>query len=353
MANATATLRAPVPPALPRVAVPLTHGSLPSRLAIATVLITTFCLTFISTAAAQTVPPVPLATITNTPYHGWTNSIILANPLVEAVIVPGIGRVMQFQFKTNAGPFWENPKLSGRGRLADPSKWSNFGGDKSWPAPQDEWPRMTGIGWPPPTAFDATTYTATISPAGVTIVSPVDSHYGIRVSRQIALDPQLPRLTIDTTFEKVSGTNVNVAVWTITQLQDPVGVYLPAPTNGVAGISGNRPPNLWLDEDRIFLQRDQEKSYKIGVAGEKLLWVGKTNSLLIEIQRVAGAVYPDQNTSSQVYTNPDEAPYVELELLGPLSKMAIGDKKSLRTTFTLYPRTEFDPSADARAIFKK
>ena len=292
-------------------------------------------------------------TITTTNYHGWSNAVVLANGTAEVVVVPAIGRIMQFRFLTNAGAFWENPKLVGQGRLVDRSQWSNFGGDKSWPAPQDDWPRRIGRGWPPPAAFDSADYTATPLPDGVQLVSPVDAHYGIRVRREIRLAPQKPELTINTTFEKASGSNMNVAVWTITQLADPVAVFAPAPTNGLPGITGTRPPSLLFDENHLInLRRDPENSYKIGLRGEQLLWVGKETAVLLSVHRVAGAKYPDQDTSTQIYTNPDAAPYVECELLGPLSEMKVGDQKSLQTILTLFPRTELLPGDDARKILR-
>jgi hypothetical protein len=52
--------------------------------------------------------------VTRTNYRGWQNSIILSNPQVEVVIVPAIGRVMQFRFKDVEATFWENRKLDGK-----------------------------------------------------------------------------------------------------------------------------------------------------------------------------------------------------------------------------------------------
>lgn len=47
-------------------------------------------------------------TVTKSNYRGWHNSIVLSNAQVEAVIVPAIGRVMQFRFKNAEATFWEN-----------------------------------------------------------------------------------------------------------------------------------------------------------------------------------------------------------------------------------------------------
>ena len=47
-------------------------------------------------------------TVTKTNYQGWQDSYILSNGQVEAVIVPKVGRVMQFRFKDGENTFWEN-----------------------------------------------------------------------------------------------------------------------------------------------------------------------------------------------------------------------------------------------------
>src|SRR4029453_5362609 len=52
------------------------------------------------------------------PYFGWERSFTISNGKVEAVVVPAIGRVMQFRFVGQASPLWEDPSL--RGRAPDP-----------------------------------------------------------------------------------------------------------------------------------------------------------------------------------------------------------------------------------------
>ncbi len=81
-------------------------------------------------------------TITNVVYNGWSNSYIINNGIVQAVVVPAIGRVMQFGFIGDEGVFWENRSLDGKfGNWEQP--WSNFGGDKAWPAPESDWSKFT------------------------------------------------------------------------------------------------------------------------------------------------------------------------------------------------------------------
>src|SRR5208283_981033 len=162
-------------------------------------------------------------------YQRWPDSLLLSNGLVEAVVVPAIGRVMQLRLVGELdGPFWENPALAARNAVADPNDWSNFGGDKAWPSPQSDWDRLAGRGWPPPAGFDGRPMEASIDEsAAVTLVSPIDAGYGIRVRRRIELSPDRPVMTVTTTYEKVAGGPLEVAVWVITQLKDPVVVSVP------------------------------------------------------------------------------------------------------------------------------
>jgi hypothetical protein len=53
-------------------------------------------------------------TVTKTNYQGWRNSYILSNGLVEAVVVPKVGRIMQFRFQYGESTFWENDQVYGK-----------------------------------------------------------------------------------------------------------------------------------------------------------------------------------------------------------------------------------------------
>ena len=105
-------------------------------------------------------------------------------------MVPAIGRVMSSGTRgrrRRGRPFWRHGR-SGPGWRRDENGWINFGGDKAWPAPQSEWGRMVGKGWPPPRTFDAVAHTATVEGGAIVMLSPVDPAYGLRVRRRISLD---------------------------------------------------------------------------------------------------------------------------------------------------------------------
>ncbi len=307
------------------------------------------------TAAAAPEPVVQFLVRTN--YHGWNNSVLLSNGKVEAIVVPEIGRVMQFRFVGQQdGPFWDNRELYGKAPDPKSKDWMNFGGDKAWPAPQEDWDKKTPRAWPPPSAFDAMPDEARVNDRTVTLVSPVDPDYGIQVHRQVALDLERPVMRITTTFEKVSGRPVQVGVWVISQLKSPVAVYVPVPQftryrEGFNVQSEQLPPDLRREGEWISLTRDPKTPHKIGTDANTLIWMDHRQVLRIDSTRALFDVkYPDQESSAEIYTNPDPLAYVELEMLGPLRKMIVGDKISRTSIYTLLPRREADPDLEAARL---
>ncbi|MEO6725172.1 MAG: hypothetical protein ABIP14_07710 [Blastocatellia bacterium] len=301
----------------------------------------------------------PRITVKRATYHQWAESLIIGNGQVEAVIVPAIGRVMQFRFAAeDDGPFWENVVLFGKSPDPASSTWGNFGGDKTWPAPQGDWPKLTARAWPPPSAFDSLPVKAEVKGEVIELLSPIDPHYGIRTRRLIKLDAKRPVMTITTTYEKLEGLPVLVAVWTITQFKDPQGVFVPLPktsvfTDGYSKQSKETPAELKRAGQLLSMVRSPNVSTKIGTDADALVWIGDKHVVRIDSPRVANATYPDQGSSAEVYTNLDPLKYVELEMLGPLSQMKAGDHIERTNTYTLLRRREKDTEVEARRMIKR
>ena len=296
----------------------------------------------------------PVGFLVHTNYHGWANSILVSNGRVEAVIVPAIGRVMQFRFAgEEEGPFWENRPLDGMKPEPESKEWGNFGGDKTWPAPQADWSRLTPRAWPPPVAFDSMPVETQEDGFLVKLISAVDPHYGIRAYREIQLDLDRPVMTITTTYEKVSGQPLKASVWVISQLKDPVAAFASLPEferfrEGYNRQSDELPASFKIDDGLLSLTRDPKTSHKIGTDAGALFWVGKDSVLRIDSARKISGDYPDDGCSAEIYTNPDPLAYVELEMLGPLHKMVVGDKITRASSYTLLRRTEVDPDLEVR-----
>ena len=304
--------------------------------------------------AAAEKPAITVATAQ--PHHGWRDAVVLRNRVVEAVIVPSVGRVMQFRFiGERTGPFWENEKLAGQPMPEDPWKAApgSFGGDKTWPAPQSAW------NWPPPDVFDTAPLAAVVNDdRSVTLTSPASPRFGLRTVRRIALDATEPVMRIETTYEKISGEPVAVAVWVITQLRHPRAVFMPVPIGSQfpagAAPTWKGPENFLLREgDWLRITRNPAGSHKTGNDGTTLVWADHNGLLRIEIPRVAGGDYPHNGCSVEVYTNADPVPYVELETLGPRKTLGVGDRLSATNTYRLAHRTTAPLEQDVRALLAK
>ncbi len=287
-------------------------------------------------------------------WHGWSDAVILRNPVAAVVIVPSIGRVMQFSFldktgQPTEGPLWNNRALDGKPVEPASQQWGNFGGDKSWPELQAEWPTIQKRGWPPPTGFDAAPNTIEIKGAEVTLTTPVDASYGIREHRVITLDKAAAVMTIVTSYEKIQGDPVKTGIWTITQLVSPENVYAEIPAksvfeNGYANLSPAPLFELSREADRVRVRRDPDKSTKMGTDGNWLLWTGADpdgNKISLKIERTAAqpadGEWPDKGARLNIYTNPDRGgqPYIEMEVMGAMQLMKIGDKATSSNRYTL------------------
>jgi hypothetical protein len=292
-------------------------------------------------------------------FHGWS-AHALENSHTRVVVVPAIGRVMSLGFAGDGGMsdvLWRHGQLGPR-LAPDENGWINYGGDKSWPAPQSEWERMVGKGWPPPATFDAVAYTATARDSAIELLSPIDPAYGLRVRRRVSLQNDVT--VIDTAYEKVAGAPVRVAVWTITQLVSPERMFalLPARSTFAGGhrsLLPAPPKDLTVDGRLLGLARHPTDKTMIANDAGTLLWVGPGRSLVIETTGTEPSVTPaarPDGVHAQIYTSPDGAePYVELELLGPLVELAAGQSTAMSVRYRLLRREQTDPTAEARRVF--
>jgi hypothetical protein len=297
-----------------------------------------------------------------TKYHGWPDSYVLSNGKAEVVVVPRIGRVMQFKFVGGEDVFWENRALDGVAAVWNPTNWINFGGDKAWPAPEADWPKhMRQTVWRPPPAFDGTPAQARLERNGdVVLTTTVDTFFGLRVERRIHLDEEQPVMTITTRYERDRAADepIEVAIWVVTQLQQPERLYIPRPakspfSEGYVLLSKTAPPSLRVQPRWLSLERDGTTAYKIGADAGTLLWIGKDAAMRIDSARVPGAEYPDKGSSVEIYTNPDPLKYIELETLGPLQTLKPGDRIERVNTYTLIRRADSPADREAGRIISE
>ena len=144
-------------------------------------------------------------TVTRLTWHGWPDSVRISNGVVEAIVVPAIGRVMSFQFvgQPQTSPIFNNADWQGKTVAdADAGTWAAFGGDKLWPSPQSEWTKHNIRAWPPDQTFDGDPEVAEILPNGVRLTTPNSVAFAAHAVRTITLKPGEARLYIVQTLVK-------------------------------------------------------------------------------------------------------------------------------------------------------
>src|SRR5439155_6264554 len=156
-------------------------------------------------------------------------AVELSNGLLHAALTPDIGgRVLQLWlgdhplFFVNhrlAGQLFSPAEHRGDGTMAS---WKNYGGSKTWPAPQgwdrpDQWP-----GPPDPVLDSGRFKTVAVSVGGrsasALLESPPDPWTGLIIRRDLALHADAARATLRREMHNVSDRTVRWSLWEVVQL---------------------------------------------------------------------------------------------------------------------------------------
>ena len=285
-----------------------------------------------STVSFQTIP--------NYKSWGW-NSVVMQNGLVTMATVPAIGgRVMQYDLGTIPSVF-VNPSLLGMTYTpAMNSNWYNFGGYKTWPAPQSAW---NAGGWPPPPTLDYGAYTildsvVTADSVAVEVVSPVEQWYapGIRFVRRATLYQGSTHVKMEQTVINQGASPVTWSVWGVTEsivnhtgMTDYSNYWVYFPTNphslyGTSGVKANGTSKAWkgevapgvygvqfvADNKKIFA--DPQKGWIAYASLSDTAIFAKTFDVF------EGMQYPDSGSRVAVYVSGGNPWYLEVETTGPL-----------------------------------
>jgi len=267
-------------------------------------------------------------------YHGWSDSYRISNGTVEVVVVPKIGRVMRYGYPSGPNMLWENPDLAGKAHV--PGEWSNFGGDKVWPAPQSDWT------WPPDPTIDGMPWEAEVLPDGLRLTSMDGKFSHVKFMREIHLGAVGTEVNINTRMDN-TGSPRSLAPWQITQLDNPYSIFLPTQTtsqmpDGWRLLTGSKidPKYHKLSAGGLTLSL-ANTSYKFGAfspLGE--ITASKGNAIFhMKTKTYQRANYADKGSALQVYTGAGNDKYAELEVLAPLTKMQNGEGAILDVTWSL------------------
>ncbi|WP_410630315.1 DUF4380 domain-containing protein [Amycolatopsis sp. cmx-4-83] len=262
-------------------------------------------------------------------------------------LVPELGGRLLSVRHRGAELLWRNPALldddlrgeyaPNAGRMGD---WVNYGGDKTWPAPQgwagpDQWPG------PPDPVLDSGPYALVLDGDTATMTSAPDPRTGLRFTRAITILDDGYRL--DLRAENVSGRPVRWALWNVTQLPGGGAVTAGLRTpEVVALVAGTGLPEYTVDGDRLVVP-PQDVVGKLGVPGSAG-WV-TYGALTLSFAVDPAGEYPDRGSPLEIWLeHPLPSPLaelgdldppariVELEVLGPLTTLDPGASMSLTCT---------------------
>lgn len=315
-------------------------------------------------APASAAPKKPVAvTVTRITWHGWPGAIRLSNGLVEAVVVPTIGRIMAFHFAGHpeTDPLYSNSAWNGKTVAdADSTTWATFGGDKLWPSPQADWLKHNVRAWPPDQTFDGDPEVAQLLPNGVRLVTSDSMAFAARATRTITLKAGEARLYIAQTLTKdpdalnpdtqptglteeqasrLRRDGFPIGIWSITQTRGDETVFMPLSTSGkfpggylpMESPGVVEPAALFTAQGGVLrIVRDTKKTHKVGTDSASGWLASLYAGTVLFSQHYpyqANSAYPDGGLDAETYTN-DNPAYIEMEMLGPLATLTHGNKIS-------------------------
>lgn len=260
---------------------------------------------------------------------------------------------LRLDYLTEAGPRLVRLFLAGSDEnlLADafdftiPTPYGDYaflGGHRLWHAPEI-----------PPRTYvpDLTGLVIEEFPGGVRLLHPAEAQTGIAKMLAVRLVPDRAALTLEHELRNEGPWPVELAPWALTQL--PLGgtAILPLPSGPVdpAGVLANRHLALWsytsLDDPRLCLKdpailiraRAARPPVKVGYANP-LGWLAYWRAGVLFVKRFAfqpGADYPDFDSNAESYCDDR---FIELESLGPLTRLEPGQSTHHTETWELYNR---------------
>jgi hypothetical protein len=297
-------------------------------------------------------------------------TVELAAADLHAVVVPELGaRVISLTHR-GAALLWRNPDLvddefAARVPRADPrtldgfATWQNWGGDKSWVAPQG-WADDDVWHGPPDPTFDGGAFEVTSrSASAITMRSNLDPVTGVRMTRSVTVTEHGMHVT--TVLRNESSSPRRWAAWEVAQL--PVHeTDLGSPYAGIfVGVrAGSEPVHLMRlrgglttstasNVTRVPFQRAVGKLGFPGSTGVMELRHAEGVGLRLAFRTHPYERYPDDSAAQLWMQTPLDEPLdelgglastaalVELEAMSPLRRLEPGASVALSCDWTPIP----------------
>ena len=281
----------------------------------------------------------PVTPIRATNFLGWTNVFLLQNSRATAVLVPAIGRLVQFSTDAIPNLFRLDPCLQGK-EPDSSSTFFNIGGDWIWPVAQSRWPSFSenGSDWPPPqvmadAAWDCSAWEDAAGTRCAMLTRKYAAPLNLIVSRLFLLKPLATELVIHQRIERTDVSDIPVVLWNVSQVANAEQVAMPVSPesrfpDGLCTLAGTLPsPDRLLScgDVKIYLVSPGAE-IKLGSDSPSAWLAAARGSHLLFESAAAGnrpGTPPDGGCVIEMYSN-EGLGYTEIETLGPEVNLAPG-----------------------------
>jgi hypothetical protein len=277
--------------------------------------------------------------IEKTEYKGWTNCYRITNGEVELIVTADVGpRIIRFGFVGGQNLLKEFPEQMGK---SGEEKLQLRGGDRVWKAPED--PVAT---WAPDNVPVAIQVTST----GVVARAPIEPLTKLQKEIEVSLSPSGTSVMISHRITNHSVFPLEFAPWALTMMA-PGGLAVSGfPPRGKHPINleATNPLVMWaytdLSDPRwkftkkyLTLRQDQNNTepQKLGLFNPDT-WAAyllNGEAFLKRTKADPSKPYPDFGCSFETFTDNE---FLEIETLGPLSKLQPGQTVELVEEWALF-----------------
>ncbi|HLT73080.1 MAG TPA: hypothetical protein VKZ75_10530 [Cyclobacteriaceae bacterium] len=261
-------------------------------------------------------------------FYGWPGCIRLYNNEIELIVATDIGpRIVKFGFISKQNLFYLDPQQVGK---TGGDAWRIYGGHRLWHAPE-AMPRS----YHP----DNERVEFTVSGGCIKLKQERESTTGIVKEIEITLASDKNEVTVLHRLVNENLWDIKLSVWALSMLapggraiipHEPYGTesdfLLPARSLALWQFTKMNDPRWIWGEKYIQVKQDtlHRSDQKIGVTN-KQRWAAyhlNEDLLIKSFDYYPRASYPDFGCNNEIFVNGD---FLEIETLGPLTKLAPGE----------------------------
>lgn len=298
---------------------------------------------------------------------GWDSEYVMQNSIITLAVVPLVGgHLMQFDLANTSTTLFVDSANKGKVPTGD----SLFGGYRTLVSPQSSFP------WPPSPILDWKPYTGAVAAntadsgvfylqSGVETTSNYTTLKGLQYKRTITLykasSHASVKVTLVNTGNQIQTDTTPHGIWDDAECAcqnsgklDTTNIWVYFPLNPASAMGNGRGYAQLQGTDTTQWKRNiapgimgvqfKRKGAKIGAdcVGGWICYVNRLDghAYAKTFNYVPGQTYPDGGSSVEVYTDGTN-PFLEDEVLGPLSRIAMND--SIQFAENWYEARSFGP----------